>query len=107
MTELRPLAYGYMRVASESDDTAIRTIENSLKDYAEAHGFDFATIFHEFQSGSQAALDELIEELQRADAHTVIVPSLTDISPHPMLRSRRLDRLEDDAQAEVLELSDQ
>ena len=106
MTELRPLAYGYMRVPCDVDDHAVRDTERKLRDHAERHGFEFATIFHEFQSGISDGWDELTTELQRSDAHHVIVPSLSHVSLHPILRSIRLERLEEDAKAEVLELSD-
>lgn len=107
MTELRPLAYGYMRVPCDIDDLAIRDMERKLRDHAEQCGFEFAAIFRELQSGISEGWDELTTELLRSDAHHVIVPSLDHISPHPMLRSIRLERLEEDAKAKVLELGDQ
>jgi hypothetical protein len=95
-----------MRVPCDVDDHAVRDTERKLRDHAERHGFEFATIFHEFQSGISDGWDELTTELQRSDAHHVIVPSLSHVSLHPILRSIRLERLEEDAKAEVLELSD-
>ncbi|MGH3696963.1 MAG: recombinase family protein [Pseudonocardiaceae bacterium] len=106
MTELRPLAYGYMRVPCEVEDHVVRDVERKLRDHAEERGFEFAAIFHEFEPGISERWEELTTELQRSDAHHVIVPSLSHVSLHPILRSIRLERLEEDAKAEVLELSD-
>ncbi len=103
---MKPLAYGYMCAPCEVGDHVIYAWERNLRKYAEEHGFEFATIFHEFQSGTSEAWDELTTELQRSDAHHVIVPSLSHVSRHPLLRSSMLDRLEEDAKAEVVELSD-
>lgn len=106
MNEIQPLAYGYMRMPCDADDQVIRILERRLKTYAEEHGFCFATIFHEHQSSTRAAWDELATELRRADAHHVIVPSLSHVSSHSILRISMLSQLEEDAKAEVLELSD-
>ena len=103
MNRLRPLTYGYLRVPREADDTTIRHLEHTLTDYADTHGFDFAAFFHEFDTGSYAAFAELIVELQRAEAHTVIVPSMRHLSPNPLLRSCLLNQLERDGKAEVLD----
>ena len=105
MKESKPLAYGYMRVSADVDDKTVRQVEQKLEDCAEAHGFSFAAIFHEFISGSFTEWSELVRELQRADAHHVVVPSLSHLTQHAILRQSLLDQLEQ-AKAEVHELGD-
>jgi len=103
---VKPLMYGYMRLHGDEPDNDIRQMELVLKDCAEAEGYCFATIFHEYDSGSHAAFDELVEKLKRAEAHHVIVPTLDHLSRHPLLRINMLTRLQFEAQAQVLALGD-
>lgn len=98
---MKPLLYGYMRVEDRAEDD-IDQAERTLMSFADAEGFCYATTFYENQSGSQAAFAELARELQRADAHHVVVPSLDHISRHPLLRSHMLERLEFEACAHML-----
>lgn len=63
-------------------------------------------IFYEFVCGSHEAFEELNRELQRVDAHHVVVPSLRHLAKHRILQNSMLFRLEYEANAEVLELSD-
>jgi DNA invertase Pin-like site-specific DNA recombinase len=104
--ETKPLAYGYLRVQSDTDDQTLDSLEKGLKNYAEAHGYELATIFQELASGRFNAWDELLAELKRADAHDIIVPSLDHLTRHPLLRRTLLDRAEYDAKADVHELGD-
>jgi len=104
---MRPLMYGYMRVHDAEEDNTILQLEAELRNFAVRNGFCFGTIFHEHVPGSYAAFDELIEELQRADAHHVIVPSTRHLAENRILRESLLSRLDSHAQARVLELGDQ
>lgn len=106
MSNLKPLAYGYLRLSPEIDDGTVRVIELKLKQYAEALGFEFATYFYEDRSGCFSAWNELLTEVQRADVHHVIVPSLNHLTSHPILRLSLLQRAQE-AKVEVHELSDQ
>lgn len=45
--------------------------------------------------------NELIQELQRAEAHHVVTPSLGHLAHHPLLRNTMLTRLARDADARV------
>lgn len=98
---MMPLIYGYLRVADNLDDPEIRRMERGLHELAETEGFSFATTFHEYQPGYHGAFDELTRELQRADAHHVVVPSLGHLSQHPLLRTTMLTRLTRDADAQL------
>lgn len=91
---MKPLIYGYMCVQPETPDGDLAQMELTLQHVAEREGYCFATIFHEYTSGSRAAFDELVRELQRADAHHVIVPTLDHLSGHRILRTHMLMTLE-------------
>ena len=103
---LSPLAYAYMRVPCDIPDDKIRRMEYELRRHAVDLGFCFGTIFYEFNCGQFDAFDELMEELLRADAHHVIMPSYRHIARSMILQNSLLTRLEFDAQAEVHVLAD-
>lgn len=98
---LKPVIYGYLRVTDDLDDPEIRLMERGLRLLAETKGFSFATTFHEYQTGYHGAFDELTRELQRSDAHHVVVPSLGHLSQHPILRNTMLTRLVREVDAHV------
>jgi DNA invertase Pin-like site-specific DNA recombinase len=100
------LIYGYMRVASDAPDDEPDDIEQQMRRFAEVEGFCYAATFFEYQDGSQAAFNELAEELKRAEAHHVVVPSMSHISSHPILLGHMIERLELDTAAQVVELND-
>ncbi len=106
-TGVQPLMYGYMRVASDAPDDELDGIEQQMRRFAEVEGFCYATTFYEYQDGSQAAFNELTEELKRAEARHVVVPSMSHISAHPILLGHMVERLELDANDQVHELDGQ
>lgn len=97
-----PRAYGYMRVPSDVPDNKVRRLENQLVAYAEKCGLSFVRFFFEFHCGSHEAFDELVEELVRADAHHVVVPSLRHLAQNGLLQDQMLGYLEFKARAQVL-----
>lgn len=103
---MQPLIYGYMRVSQDANDQQIMRMERDLRASAQDRGYDFGRIFYEHVPGSHAAFDTLTAELRRADAHYVIVPSFHHLAMSLILQNSMLARLEQDANAEVLELSD-
>jgi len=103
---VKPLMYGYMRVASEAEDDDVERIERGLRSFADAEGFCYAITFFEYQSGSHAAFEELAQELKRSEARHVVVPSLAHLSAHPILCGHMVERLELDANARVFESGD-
>jgi hypothetical protein len=101
---LQPLAYGYMRVPSGIPDAKVRRMELKMRRFAEHKGFCLAATFYEFQCGVFEAFYELVEELQRAEAHYVIVPTFRHLARNRLLQNSLLTRLDFDAHAEVFEL---
>jgi len=76
-------------------------MEIGLQRLADAEGFCLVTAFHEHQPGFHGAFAELAEELRRAAAHDVVVPSLDHISGHRLLREQMIAYLECAADAYV------
>lgn len=99
---MKPLLYGYLRVDDDPADEELSRMERRLRRHAETEGFCYAGTFHEYQPGVYRALDELVEELRRAEARHVVVPSMEHVSRHPLLRSYLLNRLEFEAGARVV-----
>lgn len=99
--ETKSLAYGYIRVTAGESDAVIRRTEHEVRSFAEAEGYCLVTIIYEDDSGFRRAFTELTEELRRAGAHHVIVPSLAHLSDHPLLRESMLACLELHASAQV------
>lgn len=89
----KPLIYGYMRIDGAEPDQDIRDTERDLRGLAEVEGYCFATIFHEFEPGSQRAFLALVEELQRSGAHHVVVPSLEHLARNEVLQNIMLTQL--------------
>ena len=106
LSALRPLAYGYMRVPGDVPDAKVRRTECELRRFADNKGFCLATIFYELTCGAHDAFNELAQELQRADAHVVVVPTLHHLAKNAVLLNTMLSQLELDAHAEVFELGD-
>ncbi|GAB2558532.1 recombinase family protein [Nocardia heshunensis] len=92
------LIYGYLR--DDLADGRGAELEEQLRALANARGFCFATTFHE-SSTDGAALVELTEELKRADAHHVVVPSLDHFAGHVIPRRILVEKLTRDAAARI------
>jgi DNA invertase Pin-like site-specific DNA recombinase len=100
---MKPLIYGYMRVTDGMDDLEVLLIEQALTTFAQGEGYCLATIFYEYDSGSQAAFAQLIQEVQRAEAHHMVVPSLEQLAESQILQALMVDQVELDAGAAVHE----
>jgi len=85
--------YGYLRADDETDDQQIRAMERAFRRLADTEGFCLATTFYEFTPGHHGAFHELADELTRAEAHDVVVPSLGHLSPHSLLRDQLIAQL--------------
>lgn len=83
MNEL-PIAYGYMRVRQEASDQELKLIDDQLHAYAEAHNL-WLTYTH-YEWGLGISPERLVRRLIRDDVRHVIVPSLTQITEHPLMR---------------------
>jgi hypothetical protein len=98
------LLYGYMRVPCDIPDEKVVRMEREFRYFAKTQGFCLAAIFYEFTCGVHDAFGELLEELRRADAHHVLVPTFRHLARNRLLQNCLLSRLEFDAAAEVFEL---
>jgi hypothetical protein len=98
------LLYGYMRVPCDVPDEKVVRMEREFQRFAETQGYSLAAIFYEFTCGVHDAFAELVEELQRTDAHYVLVPNFRHLARNRLLQNCLLSRLEFDAAAEVFEL---
>lgn len=101
-TGVHPLMYSYVRVRDSESDDELRNKETALRVCADIEGYRLALIFHEYDA--QQAFGELVEACQRHDVHHVIVPSIRDLSEHPLIRANMLARLDRQAGASVLSL---
>jgi len=93
------LIYGYLR-----DDLAEghrEELEAKMSSLAREEGMCFAATFHEETGGDGAAFVELTQELRRADAHHVVVPSLEHLAGHTIPRDILIAKLAQDAAARV------
>jgi DNA invertase Pin-like site-specific DNA recombinase len=99
---VKPLMYGYMRAPDDVPDDELDRTVDEMQRFAETEGYCYAATFFEYEPGSRAAFDELIQELKRAEARHVVVPSLEHLSSHRLLCSSMVERLGADANAFVL-----
>lgn len=97
--------YGYMRAPDDVSDADLDRVVSEMQRFADTEGFCYATTFFEHQHGSRAAFDELIQELKRAEARHVVVPSLEHLSSHRILCASMVERMETHANAFVLTAS--
>jgi hypothetical protein len=94
--------YGYIRVRDSESDDELRYKETALRVCADIEGYRLALIFHEY--GAQQAFCELGEACQRKDVHHAIVPSIRDLSEHPLIQANMLARQHRHAGVSVLSL---
>jgi hypothetical protein len=72
----------------DEPDEDVRRTERGLRILAEVEGYCFAGICYECNA-SRSAFAALIEELERAEAHHVVVPSLRHFADNHLLSVRR------------------
>ncbi|MFD3488797.1 hypothetical protein [Streptomyces sp. NPDC058665] len=87
-------AHGYLRACSDAADHEAITLEQDMKRLATAKGLQLTAIFHEFDSGSIDAFNELVEVIRSTGARDVFVPSLEHLADNGPLQRALLDRLE-------------
>lgn len=85
---MKPLIYGYLQATDDHDDNEIRRRELDLEKLADAEGRCLATIYRECTPSRLGAFNDLRRELQRAQAHHVVTPSLGHLSRHRILQDR-------------------
>ena len=89
MTEVLPLAYGYLRDDLLSERGCA---ESMLRAAAIALGYELGTVFHEprrWGAGLPPAFVDLLEECRRAAANAVITPHghLSETVSRPVLQT--------------------
>lgn len=93
MNPQKPLAYGYMRIFCDVTEQQVFAMEHRMKEFAEELGFQLVTMYQEVVNGSIEEFCEMCKELEQADVHDVIVPSLRHFSPHERLQGGMVERL--------------
>ncbi|MFC9895678.1 hypothetical protein ACFVMC_18490 [Nocardia sp. NPDC127579] len=96
---MEALIYGYLR--DDLADGHSAELEDAMSTLAQAEGLCFAATFHESTSGDGTAFAELTQELVRADAHHVVVPSLDHFAGQTIPRDILIAKLAQDAAARV------
>ncbi|MEU8897545.1 hypothetical protein [Nocardia sp. NPDC048505] len=96
---MEALIYGYLR--DDLADGHGAELEDAMSMLAQAEGLCFAATFHESTSGDGTAFAELTQELKRADAHHVVVPSLDHFAGQTIPRDILIAKLAQDAAARV------
>ncbi|GGK37788.1 hypothetical protein GCM10011591_06770 [Nocardia camponoti] len=99
---MQALIYGYLR--DDLADGHGDELEDALRTLAHTAGLCFAATFHESTAGDGAAFAELTQELKRADAHHVVVPSLDHLAGQTIPRDLLIAKLAHEASAQVLTL---
>ncbi|MFF5004755.1 hypothetical protein ACFY3G_18225 [Streptomyces phaeochromogenes] len=98
------IAYGYMRLRADVDEDELAVIEGQLYGCAEKHGLRLADMYYE--DGPGIAPSRLIRRLIRDDVRHVIVPSLVQITEHPLLQLLVSETITLDAGALLYEASE-
>lgn len=74
---MRPLMFGYMRLAASDDPDENAAIEGELRRYTQSEGFELERLFIERLGVSdESAFFALVDALKTTEIKHVIVPSL-------------------------------
>lgn len=99
-----PRAFGYMRLRADADEQELLIIEGRMYECAQAHGLRL--IATHYEDGHGIAPSRLIRRLIAGDVRHVVVPSLMQITEHPLLRLMVAEAITLDAGALLYEASD-
>ncbi|MFE9528322.1 recombinase family protein [Streptomyces sp. NPDC006631] len=92
---MRPLMYGYMRLAVSDDPDENTAIEQELRRYTQGEGFELERLFIErLGSSEESAFFGLVDALKAAEVKNVIVPSLWHFARLPGLQAAMRDHIE-------------
>ncbi|EGX58720.1 hypothetical protein SZN_16420 [Streptomyces zinciresistens K42] len=92
---MRPLMYGYMRLAASDDPDENAAIEVELGRYARREGYELKRLFIEQLGVSdESVFLALVDALKNADVKHVIVPSLWHFARLPGLQAAMKDHIE-------------
>jgi hypothetical protein len=79
-----PTAYGYMRVRRDADDQELMLVEDRMRVCAASNGLRIVRTHYEWGPGLQP--HQLVRRLIQNDVRHVIVPSLVQITEHPLMQ---------------------
>ncbi|WP_060880966.1 hypothetical protein [Streptomyces scabiei] len=99
-----PKAYGYIRLRDTDDDRELYLIEERMHDFAESRGLRL--VHTHYENGPGISPYRLIHRLIRDDVRHVIVPSLMQITGHPLLQLLVSEAITLDAGALLYEASE-
>ncbi|MEW2424549.1 hypothetical protein AB0911_28770 [Streptomyces nigra] len=92
---MRPLMYGYMRLAASDDPDENAAIEGELRRYTLREGFELERLFIErLGCTDESAFFALTEALKTSEIKHVIVPSLWHFARLPGLQAAMRDHIE-------------
>jgi hypothetical protein len=89
-----PLIYGYMRSPHTLADEEMTRRLAAMNAYAEQHGFEMGTVFHELVPGAQVAFAELAGALRASRSRDVVIVSLRELASGEALRESMVARLD-------------
>ncbi|MGW6022153.1 recombinase family protein [Streptomyces sp. NPDC055099] len=92
---MRPIVFGYMRLATGDHPSENETIERELAVHATHEGFELGRLFVErLGSDEESAYFTMIDALRTTDVNHVIVPSLWHFARLPGLQTAMRDHIE-------------
>jgi hypothetical protein len=91
---VKPLIYGYMRSPHTVADAEMARRLAAMTAYADQHGFEMGTVFHELVPGAQVAFAELASAMRASRARDVVVISLRELASGEALRESMVARLD-------------
>ncbi|MGW0864702.1 hypothetical protein [Streptomyces sp. NPDC002611] len=99
----KPIAWGYVRLRDDTDNQELLLIEDGIFQFAEAHGLRLTHTYYE--EGPGISPTRLVRRLIRDDIRHVIVPSLVQITEHPLMQLFVSEAITEDAGALLYETS--
>ncbi|MFD5572975.1 hypothetical protein [Streptomyces cadmiisoli] len=92
---MRPVMFGYMRLAVSDDPGENEVIETELRRYSQGEGFELERLFIErLGSSDESAFFGLVDALKTVEVKNVIVPSLWHFARLPGLQAAMRDHIE-------------
>lgn len=99
---MRPLMFGYMRLAASDDPDENAAIEGELRRYTTREGFELERLFIERLGVSdESAFFALVDALKTTEIKHVIVPSLWHLARLPGLQAAMRDHIERELGAQL------
>ncbi|MGQ4516402.1 recombinase family protein [Streptomyces sp. DW26H14] len=93
--------HGYMRAYRDTSDEEVEAVQEQMRAFASARGWELVEIHEETTEGSLAVLGELTEGLRNSGARLVLVPSYRHLGANLVLQAHVVNHLLDAAGAEV------